>query len=72
MKVREIQNCPGCDSNRLKFTPGDGTPHHGRLICGECGRFITWTAKALAEFLSRFQEGDDNAEDQQDLAFVGH
>ena len=54
MKVRQIQDCAACDSEKLEFVPQNGKPHHGKLVCGKCGRFITWTAKDISKFLFRF------------------
>lgn len=36
--------CPRCDSLHILRITGDDEPtkHYGRLICGDCGKFITW------------------------------
>lgn len=38
--------CLGCDSLHLIRVVGDEPSiHYGRLICGDCGRFIKWLPK---------------------------
>lgn len=36
--------CPNCDSLHILRITGDDEPtkHYGRLVCGDCGKFISW------------------------------
>ncbi len=39
--------CPGCGSYRhvqIRCTNG---PHHGKLVCSECGHFIRWVSAPM-------------------------
>jgi hypothetical protein len=36
--------CPRCGSTSTRTGPGKG-PHHARLACAGCGRFIKWLPK---------------------------
>ena len=36
--------CPHCQSTDLRVTTGSG-PHHGRLSCGGCGRWVKWLSR---------------------------
>jgi uncharacterized Zn finger protein len=56
--------CQGCDGNQGIITAVDkttGNPHHYRLSCGDCGRFIRWIGEK--EFTRKIgkQGGHGNA-----------
>ncbi len=36
--------CPKCWSVRFERGPGSG-PHHARVQCADCGRFVRWVPK---------------------------
>ena len=58
MKIPQIQSCAKCSSKKLVLHLEDGKPHYGRLVCGQCGGFVTWVSQKMARFLERFDGGD--------------
>jgi hypothetical protein len=42
--IKPANQCRLCGSDKTKRGPGAG-PHHGRLLCGGCGRFLRWLSK---------------------------
>jgi hypothetical protein len=37
----DLPLCPACGSTARRTAPGSG-PHHQRLKCGFCGRWLRW------------------------------
>jgi len=38
--------CKQCGSTNTQMGPGAG-PHHARLVCSDCGRFLRWLPKPI-------------------------
>jgi uncharacterized protein (DUF3820 family) len=66
--------CPHCDSRNLITTRSDvPEPHHGKLVCGQCGKWLRWLAGPVADFRMPFgrYRGSTLAEiDHQDREYL--
>ena len=40
-----LDNCPHCDSTRSLTVLMNSGPHHAKLTCGDCGKYIKWLPK---------------------------
>jgi hypothetical protein len=49
-----MSTCPHCQSDRQIIAPGSG-PHHGRLSCADCGRWLKWLSRSEVEARGGFQ-----------------
>ena len=49
-----MNTCPHCRSTNLIVASGKG-PHHGRLSCADCGRWLKWLSKREVEARGGFQ-----------------
>jgi uncharacterized protein (DUF3820 family) len=68
------ERCPHCDSRNLISTTIDvPSPHHGKLVCGDCGKHLKWLAGPVANFQMPFGKyrGSTLAEiDRDDRAYL--
>lgn len=54
----QLQPCPRCDSTNLIEQKGDDEPtkHYGRLMCGDCGKWIRWLRDPSVTVSSQIRE----------------
>lgn len=57
-KTKQLQQCPRCDSTNLVEQKGDDEPtkHYGRLMCGDCGKWIAWLRDPSVTISSQIRE----------------
>ncbi|MBE9229149.1 hypothetical protein IQ264_27480 [Phormidium sp. LEGE 05292] len=44
-RKENIHPCPNCLGTDVIFIATQNLIHEGKLVCGDCGRFIKWTPK---------------------------
>jgi len=43
------QHCPHCGHQGDHIISAGKGPHHGRLSCGSCGKWLKWMSRAAVE-----------------------